>query len=394
MAQKKGSAGKDLLNWCRSKLVIFLDRVYSKDKRIIICGSSNGRQFYGCPREIYEYLVKECPKEFDTYYYLNEGPAKDPRCLTKGGNFNWKTIKTILKAQTVIGSHGLQDFGPWGFSSKKLFIETCHGFPVKAMSQVSPASSKKNRAEAKKTARLANRFLAASDYQAELFAKGWGVGLDKILVVGQPKNDKLVRGPVDKDPDFMRGLPEHRKVIFYCPTFREWGPTKLFPFEDFDKGRFDKFLEDNKIVILIRYHINEGEDLNKYVGGHCIDFSYNKFPNIQNEDVLQHVDSVMTDYSSIYCDFLLLDRPLIFLPYDLEEYKTQRGFMVEDFNKWSPGPKPKTFEEFLQVLKDLADGKDEFRAERKRVNDIINTKQTAHTPEKVVDYLRKELAKY
>jgi len=394
MVQKKRSAGKDFLNRCRSKLVIFLDYFYSKDKRIIICGSSNGRQFYGCPRVIYDYLVKECAKEFDIYYYLNEGPADDPRCLRQGGNFNWKTIKKVLRARTIIGSHGLQDFGPWEFSSKKLFLHTGHGFPIKAVALANKVVSKKEVAEWKRMDKLVDVELASSDIMAELLSKGHGYEVGRFLVIGQPKNDKLVNPKTEIRPQFLDKLPDHKKVIFYCPTFRDWGPTKLFPFDDFDKDRLDRFLEENKLLILLRYHINEGEAPIKCIGKRCIDFSYDSFPTVENEDVLLHVDSVMTDYSSIYCDFLLLDRPLIFLPYDLEEYKMKRGFMVDDYDKWSPGPKPKTFEEFLKVLKDLAEGKDEFKAERKRVNELINAKQTANTPEKVVEYLRKELAKY
>jgi CDP-glycerol glycerophosphotransferase (TagB/SpsB family) len=394
MVKKKGSAGKDLLNWCRSKLVIFLDRIYSKDKRIIICGSSNGRQFYGCPRVLYDYLVKECAKEFDTYYYLNEGPSDDPRCLRKGGNFNWKTIKTVLRAKTVIGSHGQQDFGPWKFSSKKLFIHTGHGFPIKAVALANKSVSKDEIAGWKRMNELVDVELASSDIMAELLSKGHGYEVGRFLAVGQPKNDKLVAPRPEGRPKFLDKLPEHEKIVFYCPTFRDWGPARLFPFKDFDKAQLEKFLEDNKMVILVRYHINEGEPPSKLLGGRCVDFSYDKFPDVENEDVLLYIDSIMTDYSSIYCDFLLLDRPLIFLPYDLEEYKQRRGFMVDDYDKWSPGPKPGNFEDFLKVLKDLAEGKDDFKADRKRVNEWINAKQTANTPEKVVEYLRKELAKY
>jgi CDP-glycerol glycerophosphotransferase (TagB/SpsB family) len=94
-------------------------------------------------------------------------------------------------------------------------------------------------------------------------------------------------------------------------------------------------------------------------------------------------------YSSKYLDFLLLDRQVMFLPYDLEYYKEARGFMVDDFDKWTPGPKPRTFEE---VLKDIVDGKDDYRPERKRINGLVNAVQTDNTPKKVFKFLKKRIA--
>ena len=54
-------------------------------------------------------------------------------------------------------------------------------------------------------------------------------------------------------------------------------------------------------------------------------------------DILPDFDMIISDYSSIYLDFLLLDRPVLLLPYDLEEYGAVKGlnFRFDDIN---PGP--------------------------------------------------------
>ena len=56
-------------------------------------------------------------------------------------------------------------------------------------------------------------------------------------------------------------------------------------------------------------------------------------------ETLNAADLLITDYSSVYFDYLLLDRPLIFVPVDLEEYIETRGLLLEPYDAWTPGPK-------------------------------------------------------
>jgi len=75
-----------------------------------------------------------------------------------------------------------------------------------------------------------------------------------------------------------------------------------------------------------------------------------------NNDIdIQHMlldcDILLTDYSSVYFDFLLLDRPIIYLPYDFEEYKNARGFLYDDFDNITCGDKVFTQKEFIESIK-------------------------------------------
>lgn len=384
-----GSQGRDFLNWCRSGIIHFLDWAMAKDDRVVVLGSSHGRHFYGCPKGIYEYMVRECPKELEVYYYLENGDPSDPRCLSKGGNFNWRTIKTLIRAKTLIGSHGTSDFGPWRLSKKKVFINTWHGFPLKAIAFKSKNRNRTAERDAQRLRDTVTAFLASSDFEAELFVKSFRIEKERIWVVGQPRNDRLVDRVLDPAPPFTKDLPPHRRVVLYCPTFRDKAEIELFPFKDFDLEKLNRFLEENKLVILLRAHINEGESKDIFMGGRIVKFSFDIWPDVN--EFLPHVDIMITDYSSIFFDYLLLNRPVIFLPYDLEEYERTRGFMVDDYDKWTPGPKVSTFGGFLGTLTDILNGKDEFGAERERINGIVNAAQTVDTPKKVLEKLRSEL---
>ena len=56
-------------------------------------------------------------------------------------------------------------------------------------------------------------------------------------------------------------------------------------------------------------------------------------------ELLNASDILITDYSSVFYDFLLLDKPMIFTPTDIDSYRERKGFLVESFENWVPGPK-------------------------------------------------------
>jgi len=66
--------------------------------------------------------------------------------------------------------------------------------------------------------------------------------------------------------------------------------------------------------------------------------------------VLVGTDILITDYSSIPFEFSLLEKPMIFFAYDLDEYKETRGF-GEDYEKLVPGPVVKDTDSVIEVIK-------------------------------------------
>ena len=118
------------------------------------------------------------------------------------------------------------------------------------------------------------------------------------------------------------------------PTFRK---SETLFFDDFDKDDFQEFLEENNVLFCIKLHPKS--KLNE------------EFKNIQSENImminkdadpyvfLKLADVLITDYSSIYFDYLLLDRPIIFFAYDLKEYLNDSREMYFDYDEFTPGEK-------------------------------------------------------
>ena len=84
-------------------------------------------------------------------------------------------------------------------------------------------------------------------------------------------------------------------------------------------------------------------------------------------------DCLLTDYSSIYFDYLTLDRPIGFFVGDLAQYT--RGFLVEDPLAWMPGEKIEDFSGLLAFLADVSAGRDDHGPARKELRDKVDPYQ-------------------
>ena len=206
--------------------------------------------------------------------------------------------------------------------------------------------------------------------------------------------DYLIK-PIDKDKLFEKinvreqmqkifqkeKLPEFDSLLLYAPTFRDDGETRLFPFEEFhgeNRGRaveqLQNFLEKNQCIMCIRMHLyeKEGHEWLKALdrpGSRIRFLNEDRIEDIM--EVLVMFDLLITDYSSIYIDYLLLERPILFLPYDREAYLKTRGFNF-DYDEVTPGPKPKSYAEFLNSIEGLLYNEMNYVENRKKIERKFN----------------------
>lgn len=159
-------------------------------------------------------------------------------------------------------------------------------------------------------------------------------------------------------------------MIFYMPTFRE---SEILFFENFDRDDFQIFLEENNTLFCIKLHPKS--KLNE------------EFRNIQSENImvinkdadpyvfLKMADVLITDYSSIYFDYLLLDRPIIFFAYDLEEYLNDSREMYFDYDEFTPGEKVNNYHELkksiLRCVNLDNENRDEYSDSRRKIREKV-----------------------
>ena len=342
------------------------------DSHIWLFSSTDNSHYNYNSRYLFEYVKENLP-EITPLFVINDPELRNSLSSKYGKQYFIETesiqgIRQALSAGVWFTSAGLPAYGT-GLHKKRLIINLWHGVPLKKIALLDPNLKKAARIYFKKIfSENYTCILTTSHELIPLMARSFAVSEDKIKVWGQPRNDGLFQKNDCRKilGQLFPDLPEYTKTVLYAPTFRDYGQVQLFPFKDFDQEQLEAFLEEKNMLLFIRTHVAEQGSAAPYLGKR-IRFLGNE----QAEDVtgiLNIFDCLITDYSSIYIDYLLTDKPMIFLPYDRQQYLDGRG-MNFDYYDVTPGPKPETFNDFLDAL---SPKEDFWKSERTRVNRLFN----------------------
>ena len=342
------------------------------DSHIWLFSSTDNSHYNYNSRYLFEYVKENLP-EITPLFVINDPELRNSLSSKYGKQYFIETesiqgIRQALSAGVWFTSAGLPAYGT-GLHKKRLIINLWHGVPLKKIALLDPNLKKAARIYFKKIfSENYTCILTTSHELIPLMARSFAVSEDKIKVWGQPRNDGLFQKNDCRKilGQLFPDLPEYTKTVLYAPTFRDYGQVQLFPFKDFDQEQLEAFLKEKNMLLFIRTHVAEQGSAAPYLGKR-IRFLGNE----QAEDVtgiLNIFDCLITDYSSIYIDYLLTDKPMIFLPYDRQQYLDGRG-MNFDYDDVTPGPKPETFNDFLDAL---SPKEDFWKSERTRVNRLFN----------------------
>ena len=342
------------------------------DFHIWLFSSTDNSHYNYNSRYLFEYVKENLP-EITPLFVINDPELRNSLSSKYGKQYFIETesiqgIRQALSAGVWFTSAGLPAYGT-GLHKKRLIINLWHGVPLKKIALLDPNLKKAARIYFKKIfSENYTCILTTSHELIPLMARSFAVSEDKIKVWGQPRNDGLFQKNNCREilGQLFPDLPEYTKTVLYAPTFRDYEQVQLFPFKDFDQKQLEAFLDEKNMLLFIRTHVAEQGSAAPYLGKR-IRFLGNE----QAEDVtgiLNIFDCLITDYSSIYIDYLLTDKPMVFLPYDRQQYLDGRG-MNFDYDDVTPGPKPETFNDFLDAL---SPKEDFWKSERTRVNRLFN----------------------
>ena len=130
------------------------------------------------------------------------------------------------------------------------------------------------------------------------------------------------------------------------------------------------FCKKNRILIVIKKHYLQIP----------YDFGENVLTNIiylENKDLdenqvqlyefIHYADALVSDYSSVAIDYLLVDRPLGFTLDDYHAYTESRGWVFDDPLEYMPGHHIYDMDQFKQFLLDVKSGQDDYKEQRAAV---------------------------
>ena len=181
------------------------------------------------------------------------------------------------------------------------------------------------------------------------------------------------------------------KIVYYMPTFRE-SETKFF--ETVDLERFQQYLKKEQILFCIKLHpfskLKEAFSL-------AVKEDFSNILLIETDSdpyvLLKRTDVLVTDYSSIFFDYLLLDRPIVFFAYDKEEYMTCSRELYYKYEEMTPGQKAETMEELISALHMACYPSEEYQSfyavDRKRVREKMFGTPKELTSSKLMEQIRK-----
>ena len=365
---------KKLLQLLKGQLALWIS-TGSTDRQLWIFSSTNNTEFNYNSKYLFLYVKEHFP-QVKPRYVVNEPKLRAELSKKYGAEYFIETqtlagMKQALRAGVWFTSAGLPVYA-FGSGRKRTIVNLWHGVPLKKIALLEEHASTLSKLYFRQVFSKNYKYiLTTSTELVPIMAASFGVKEDKIKVWGQPRNDVILETKDKSLKDICGKLPAYRKAILYAPTYRENGEAKLFPFSDVDRKRLEGFLKEKELLLCLRTHLEEKELCTSYTAERVIDVGANVIDDIS--EYLSCFDVLITDYSSIYIDYLLLDRPMIFLPYDKEEYLSVRGMNFK-YEEVTPGEQPETFADFLKALEHALYA-DTFAGERKRVNSRFNEVQ-------------------
>jgi CDP-glycerol glycerophosphotransferase (TagB/SpsB family) len=202
------------------------------------------------------------------------------------------------------------------------------------------------------------------------------------LGTGLPRNDRLLLG----DPGVAAALGYEpgtcRKLIVWLPTFRSsWdGPggtlrrTHSLGVPANRLHELDDLLARHQAVCVVKPHpLAVREDSPDLGRMRFITDGWLNSNGVTLYQLLGASDALVTDVSSVYVDYLILDRPIVHHFPDIREYESSRGFSIGPIDDYLAGPNTSDPDEFLEAIAAILEGKDTHAAARRRVTALFHT---------------------
>lgn len=375
--------------------IYWLSFLMPRDKGIWLFGSTFGRRFSENPRYLYLYLCQHKKEIFIGGGQIRPiwiSHNKEVVRFLKANKYeayyyhSARGIWYCLRGKVYIFDNYSKDINFWQ-SGGAVKVNLWHGSGNKRTNYDNRFDSvrhPKNLWEKWKTfpRRLSDEkpyhyTLATSPAMKKIFISAFHTDEKHIIVEGYPRNDILFPAEecgiqnlyTKEERELLSMIAAYRgrgcRILTYMPTFRE-SEKKLL--EVLDLEALDHFLEKEKLFLVLKLHpksrVKEALKGVRYRNLISADAEIDVY------SFLGECDLLITDYSSVYTDYMLLDRPVLAFCYDWEEYTEHTRECYINQDEYMPEKKVTTMEELMEgilaVLKEDSH-KEQRHASRRRM---------------------------
>ena len=369
-------------------------RLIPCEKNMVLFISFHGRGYSDNPKAIYEYLRKQ---NSDLKYIWAIKNHKQKNIQIEGAK--------VIEYFSIPYFYYLARSKYWVVNCKlptyilkkenQVYLQTWHGTPLKRLAHdivldnkdTTFYRSKMSAEEMYNTydedVRKYNYMISPNPYSTKVFKSAFRINEERLIETGYPRNDILVNSTNDQIVRIKEklGLPKDKKVILYAPTWRDNSYViEGYTFKlqvDFRKWQ-EALGEEYVVVFKPHYLIINDFDIKAFEG-----FVYEASATSDIAELYLISDLLITDYSSVFFDYAILNRPMYFYMFDLDEYASElRGFYF-DIYETLPGPIVQNENDLLAQIKNSNFDYDRL----KKFNQEFNEFHDGQCAKKVCDIL-------
>ena len=361
-------------------------------------GSWAGKEFRGNAKYLYNY-VRSNHKEIEIFW-ISKSKSLHEELLKKGINSVYAySINGFIKISTssiIFCTHRFVDFIPCLTKNSNIVLLGHMTFTIKTNS-IRELLKKKIFIK-----KIYNQFLLLFFLIKDI---DYGIYSSKIaeknlkypdktypkksLILGLPKSDYLHTLKMNKaDSKLERKalgkiIPNNEKIILFLPTYRDDKKFDILNF-GFSPEKISHFIEKKKCHFYISQH--PGAEQNNTPSNNLKNFNLININGDSIDHMLNASDLLITDYSSLFADYLIFDKPIIFAKFDHLIYLKDRGIKINYDDL--PGPKVSNWDELLNETNKILYETDSFVDIRNNWKNKIYKNLDGNNCKRIVEYFK------
>ncbi|WP_299047413.1 CDP-glycerol glycerophosphotransferase family protein [uncultured Polaribacter sp.] len=322
------------------------------------------------------WLVSELNTNFHKKKIANYTNSKHFKIVKKKSLLG---IYFFCKSKYIFHTHGV--FNEIPLQKEQINVNLWHGMPLKRIGHL----DNNNRVP------KSDYVISTSLLFQKIMSKAFDIVKSKVLNTGQPRNDFLFEDKF-KLSDLVTGIniDDYSKTILWMPTYRKSIKGDIRVDSDLEKAsdflstayleELNIFLKSANFICFVKLHpmdFMSVDDFGNHTNIKFLDNTPFLEKGISLYSVMNRTDLLITDFSSIYIDYLLLNKPILFLIPDFETYQNSRGFVFDNPKTYMPGEIITNKVNFIPYLeKILINNEDNYFKEREYVRQVFhNTDQ-------------------
>ncbi len=347
-----------------------INKLIKKDSKTIFIYSNLG--FYDNVKALFDHLIENgYNKKYRIIVSLSDW-EKYVETAEKNVHYvsNVKGLFKFFRCKYCFYCFGKYPVKP---SKKQIVFNLWHGMPLKKIGNMVKGHKKTDY-------NYFTHLLCTSEFFRDIMKQSFSATDEQIFICGQPRTDEMMTPvPAEDEITAKAALVGYNarfsKMILWLPTFRENEGSELDILSPEQLSEIDRICGENNWCIIIKLHPLSSFDISGCSHFENIGFADNALLNdmhIGFYSLIAMSSCLITDYSSVYFDYMLLDRPIGFSISDMDKYRSDRGFVFDNPLSMMPGDIITNGNEFLRFIRKIIDGKDDYVNERRKLSQQFN----------------------